>query len=65
MRKEEVFSKIKTILDTCGLSDIIKVSENPFELADYHMYDDTYLGMNGKKLIHFSSIQKNFLLSRR
>ena len=40
MRKEEVFSQIKTILDTCGLSDLIKVSENPFELADYHMYDD-------------------------
>lgn len=58
MRKEEVFSQIKTILDTCELSDLIKVSENPFELADYHMYDDNYLGMDGKKLIHFSSIQK-------
>lgn len=58
MRKKEVFSQIKTILDTCGLSDLIKVSENPFELADYHMYDDTYLGMGGKKIIPFSSIKR-------
>lgn len=58
MRKEEVLSQIKTILDTCELSEYIKVSEKPFEISDYHMYDDDYLGMNDKKIIPFSSIKR-------
>lgn len=58
MKKEDVFKTIKKIINECGLEKRIYVSDKDFEIADFHMVNDIYLGNRGKKLFKFNDIER-------
>lgn len=60
MKKEQVLSTIKKIINECGLDEMISVSSKEYEFADLHTIDDDYLGYCGIKLIKFEDIDDIF-----
>lgn len=58
MKIDEVFQTLNTIINECGYENILTISTKPYEIADFHIMDESYLGCNGKKMFLFSAIKR-------
>lgn len=58
MKKEEFFDTIKTILNQSGMGELIEVSSQAYEIADFCVINDIYLGINTMRTIPFECIDR-------
>lgn len=58
MKKEDVFDALRTILDQSGMSELIRLSTQKYESADFCVIDDAYLGLGGMRTVRFEYIDR-------
>lgn len=58
MKKEDVFDALRTILDQSGMSELISLSTQKYESADFCVIDDDYLGLHGIRTVPFACIDR-------
>lgn len=58
MKKEECFDALKTILNQSGMDELVEVSSQAFETADFCVINDIYLGLNDMRTVPFECIER-------
>lgn len=58
MKKEKFFDTLKTILDQSGMDELVEVSSQPYETADFCVIDDIYLGLDVMRTVPFGCIER-------
>lgn len=58
MKKEEFFDILKTILDQSGMAEMVEVSSQAYETADFCVINDIYLGLNNTRTVPFECIER-------